>query len=176
VYHPIPSPASRKRERTTTTYRLAIFQLYILVQNKSCLYSKHHLDVSSLCLCCTWTCLGYPRNKQITILGSNRNKPKQDMFRFCFVFLKPKTKIFLFFRFFSMFRTFIETTGTNRTFSKQTETTLNFLKNAKICSLSNCFGWASVVSVQSKHQNSLSLYRSETCTRNKLFQNKPKQP
>jgi amino acid permease len=38
----------------------------------------------------------------------------------------------------------METTETNRTVSKQTKTTLNFLKNTKICSLSNCFGWASV--------------------------------
>ncbi len=43
-----------------------------------------------------------------------------------------------------MFRTYIETTETNRTVSKQTETTLNFLKNTKICSLSNCFGRSSV--------------------------------
>jgi hypothetical protein len=38
----------------------------------------------------------------------------------------------------------METTKTNRTVSKQTETTPNFLKNTKICTLSNCFGWSSV--------------------------------
>ncbi len=54
--------------------------------------------------------------------GSNRNK-------ICFSFV-------------SLFRTFIETIETNRTVSKQTEGTLNFHKNIKICSLSNCFGWS----------------------------------
>ena len=39
------------------------------------------------------------------------------------------------FRFVSVFRTFIETTETNRTVSKRTETIQNFLKNTKICSL-----------------------------------------
>jgi hypothetical protein len=35
------------------------------------------------------------------------------------------------FRFVSVFRTYIETTETNKTVSKQTETTLNFLKKPK---------------------------------------------
>ncbi len=45
------------------------------------------------------------------------------------------------FWFVSVFRTYIETTETNRTVLKQTKTTQKFLKNTKICSLSNCFGW-----------------------------------
>ncbi len=44
--------------------------------------------------------------------GSNRNKPKQDLFRICFgLFRETKKKKF---RFVSMFRTYIKTTETNR--------------------------------------------------------------
>jgi hypothetical protein len=43
-----------------------------------------------------------------------------------------------------VFRTYNETNKKNRTVSKQTKTTQNFLKSTKICSLSNCFGWSSV--------------------------------
>ncbi len=59
--------------------------------------------------------------------GSNRNKPKQDLFRVCFGLFR-ETKI-CFFRFVSVFRTYIETTETNRTVSKRTETIQNVLKN-----------------------------------------------
>jgi hypothetical protein len=53
-------------------------------------------------------------SKQTKInFGSNRNKPKQDLFRVCFgLFRETKTKIF---RFVSVFRTYIETAETNRT-------------------------------------------------------------
>ncbi len=59
--------------------------------------------------------------------GSNRNKPKQDMFQFLFRFVlwNQKQKIsvcFGLFRFVSVFRTYIETI---RTVSKQTETNRN---------------------------------------------------
>ncbi len=74
--------------------------------------------------------------------GSNRNKPKQDLFRVCFgLFRETKKKKI---RFVSVFRTYIETTETNRSVSKQTETTLNFLKNSQIYSLLNCLGGSSV--------------------------------
>jgi hypothetical protein len=73
---------------------------------------------------------------------TNRNKIYFGCVSACFV--KPKTKNFVLFQFVSVFRTYIETTETNRTVSKQTETTLNFLKNTKASSLSNCFGWSSV--------------------------------
>jgi hypothetical protein len=53
--------------------------------------------------------------------------------------------------------------------TKQTETALNFLKKSKICSLSNCFCCSSVVSVQSRHRNSLFRYISETTETNVLF-------
>ncbi len=70
---------------------------------------------------------------KIKIFGSNRNKPKQDLFRVCFGLFR-ETKTFLF-RFVSVFRTCIETIETNRTVSKRTETILNFLKNTWIFSL-----------------------------------------
>jgi hypothetical protein len=61
------------------------------------------------------------------LFGSNRNKPKQDLFRVCFgLFRESKKKKF---RFVSVFRTYIETTETNRTVSKRTETIQTFLKN-----------------------------------------------
>ncbi len=54
-----------------------------------------------------------------------------------------------------MFQTYIETTETNRTVSKQTETTLNFPKNIETSNLS----------VSEKNRKN----------RNELFRNKPKQ-
>ncbi len=55
-----------------------------------------------------------------------RFEPKQDLFRSCFgLFRETKKK----FRFVSVFRTYIETTETNRTVSKRTETIRNVLKN-----------------------------------------------
>ncbi len=71
--------------------------------------------------------LGCPRNekKRFSVrTETNRNK-------ICFAFVSVgfvKPKIF-FFRFVSVFRTFIETTKTNRTVSNRTETIRNFLKN-----------------------------------------------
>jgi hypothetical protein len=45
--------------------------------------------------------------------------------------VKPKNNNFGLFRFVSVFRTYIETTETNRIVSKRTETTQNFLKKPK---------------------------------------------
>ncbi len=75
--------------------------------------------------------------------GSNRNKPKQDLFRFGFgLFRETKNTKF---RFISVCFGVLNLYGkTNRTVLKQTETTLYFSKNSKICSLSNCFRWSSV--------------------------------
>ncbi len=69
-------------------------------------------------------------SKQTKNFSSNRNKSKQDLFRLCFNwFREPKqTKNFGWFRLVSVFQTYFETTKTNRTVSKQTKTTLNFLK------------------------------------------------
>jgi hypothetical protein len=158
--------------------------------------------------------MGRVSSKQTKInFGSNRNKPKQDLFCVCFgLFRETKNKKF---RFVSVFRTYIETIETNRSVSEQTETNRNnpnfsekfpnilsfklfgwvfclfqfnrnietpclsietkqpkqtvlkqtkkyqknekkrknrkkrknpnfFVKNSKICSLSNCSGWTSV--------------------------------
>ncbi len=69
------------------------------------------------------SCLGCPRNKQTKNFGSNRNKPKQDLFQFFLVCLvKQKTKKG---RFVSVLRTYIETIETSRTVSKQSETNRN---------------------------------------------------
>ena len=70
--------------------------------------------------------LGCPRNKQKKIsvrTESNRNKICFAFVSVCFV--KQKTKIF---RFVSVFRTYIETTETNRTVSKQTETNQKYFQ------------------------------------------------
>jgi hypothetical protein len=62
--------------------------------------------------------------------GSNRNKSKLNLFRLFFGLFRETKKHF--FRFVSVFRTGIETTETNRIFSKQTETNQ---KNLEKCSL-----------------------------------------
>jgi hypothetical protein len=71
-----------------------------------------------------------PRNKQKNF-GSNRNKQNKIGFSCVSVCFEPISKqpkqIELF-----------------RNEPKQTETTQNLLKNTKILSLSNCFGWSSV--------------------------------
>jgi hypothetical protein len=54
--------------------------------------------------------------------GSNRNKPKLNLFWLFFGLFRETKKQF--FRFVSVFRTGIETTKTNRIFSKQTEKNL----------------------------------------------------
>ncbi len=69
--------------------------------------------------------LGCPRNNQI-FFGSNRNKPKINLFRLFFGLFRETKKHFFWvcfglFQFVSVFRTGIETTKTNRIFSKQTE-------------------------------------------------------
>ncbi len=114
--------------------------------------------------------------KQKNTVRTVTNRNPQDLFRLCFgcvsiCFVKPKTTNFCLFRLVSVFRTYIEITETNRTNSKKTETTLNFLKNTKICSLSNCFHWSSVLF--RFNRNIETLYRNN---RNKLFQNKPNKP
>jgi hypothetical protein len=68
--------------------------------------------------------------------------------------VKPKQTIlvcFGLFRFVSVFRTYIETTETNRTVLKQTETTQNFLKKAKYALYQTVLVGLLFVSVQSKH-------------------------
>ncbi len=78
------------------------------------------------------------------------------------------------FSFVSVFRTYNEKNETNRTVLKQTKTTLNFLKNTKLCSLSNCFGWSSVC-FGSIETSKLSVSVQKRNNRKKLFRKKPKQ-
>jgi hypothetical protein len=89
--------------------------------------------------------LGCPRN-EIKIFSvrteTNRNKICFGCVSVCFV--KPKTKIFGLFRCFEPISKQPKQTELFRIKPKQTETSLNFLKNAKIWSLSNLFGWSSV--------------------------------
>jgi hypothetical protein len=81
-------------------------------------------------------------SKQTKInFGSNRNKPKQYLFRVCFV--KSKTKNFGLFRCFEPKSKQPKQTELFRNKSKQT-TTLHFLKNTQIYSLLNCLGGSSV--------------------------------
>jgi hypothetical protein len=54
------------------------------------------------------------------VFGSNRNKPKLNLFRLIFGLFRKTKKHF--FWFVSLFQTCIKTTKTNRTLSKQTET------------------------------------------------------
>ncbi len=117
------------------------------------------------------------------IFGSNRNKPKQDLFRVCFgLFRETKNKKF---RFVSVFRTYMETTETNRTVSWQTETNRNnpkvYEKYPNILSF-KLFGW--VFCLFRINRNSLLRYRSETTETPKQTvskhtektENKPKKP
>jgi hypothetical protein len=65
--------------------------------------------------------------------SSNRNKPKRDLLQLCFgLFCESKNKNFGLFQFVSVFRTYIETTETNRTVSKQTKTNRNNPKFSEI--------------------------------------------
>jgi hypothetical protein len=69
------------------------------------------------------------------------------MICFAFVsvcFVKPKTKNFGLFRCFEPISKPPKQTGMFRNKPKQTETTLNFLKNTQIYSLLNCLGGSSV--------------------------------
>jgi hypothetical protein len=81
------------------------------------------------------------------IFGSNRNKPKQDLFRVCFGLFREtqNTK----FRFVSVFRTYIETTETNRSVSN---TNRNNPKFSEKCSLLNCLCGSSVSKQTEKNE------------------------
>ncbi len=77
---------------------------------------------------------------------------KQNLFRLCFgLFRETNNKKFWFvsisFGLFWCFEPISKQPKQTELFQnkpKQTETTLNFLKNTKICSISNCFRWSSV--------------------------------
>jgi hypothetical protein len=92
--------------------------------------------------------IGCPRNKQTKILvqtETNRKIYASVVFRF--VSLNQKQKILVCFRVSNLYQNNWNKQNcfeSNRNKPKQTETTLNFLKSIKICSLSNCFSWSSV--------------------------------
>jgi hypothetical protein len=92
---------------------------------------------------------------------TNRNKSCFGCVSVCFV--KPKNKKFRFVSVCCGVSTllYIETTETNSV-SKQTETTLNFLKNTKYALYQTVTVDLLFVSVQLKHRNSLFRYRTET--------------
>ncbi len=114
-------------------------------------------------------------SKRKNNFGSNPNKPKQDLFQLCFgLFREPKIKKFGLFRCFEPISKQPKQTELFRGKPKQTKTTLNFLKNTKICSLSNCFGWSSVC-FGSIETSKLSVSVKKRNNWNKLFRNKPKQ-
>ncbi len=96
--------------------------------------------------------------------------PKQDLFRLCFGLFR-ETKNYKF-RFVSVCFGVSNLYRSNWNKQNCFETNRNnpkLMKNTKICSLSNCFGWLLFVSVPSKHRNSLFLYRTETTETNVLF-------
>jgi hypothetical protein len=109
--------------------------------------------------------LGCPRNKQKNI-GSNRNKPKKDLFWLCFgLFHETKNKKFWFVSVLSVFLTYFK--------PKQTELFGNKPKQPKIFSKIPKYAQYQTVSVgllfisvQSQHGNSLFLCRSETTETN----------
>ncbi len=79
--------------------------------------------------CSKATQVGCPRNNQF-FFGSNRNKPKLNLFQlFLGLFRETKRHFFSLFRFVSVFLTGIETTKTNRILSKYTETNRKNLQN-----------------------------------------------
>ncbi len=88
--------------------------------------------------------IGRPRiEKKMSVrIETNRNKICFGCVSVCFV--KPRTTIFCLFRCFEPISKQPKQTELFRIKLKQTEATLNFQKNTKICSLSNCFGWSSV--------------------------------
>jgi hypothetical protein len=123
-----------------------------------------------------------PQNKQ-TKFWFEPKKTETRSVLVCFVKSKAKK-----FQFVSVFRTYIQTTETNRTVSKQTETNRNNPKfSEKFLPKYALYQTVSVgllfVSVQSTHRNSLFRYRTETnCFETNCFEtnrNKPeksKQP
>ncbi len=113
-----------------------------------------------------WIRLSLKQTNKISVrTKTNRNKICFGCVSICFV--KLKTKNFGFFRCFEQSRN----NWNKQNCFEQTETTINFLKNTKMCSLSNCSGWSSVC-FGSIETSQLSVSRNN---RNKLFRNKPKQ-
>jgi hypothetical protein len=104
------------------TMSIPIVRIYLNPQ------STEEIFFSNFSVCCFIKApkVGCPRNNQI-FFGSNRNKPKHNLFWFIFgLFCKTKK---LFFWFVSVFWIRLKTTETNRFVSKQTEKNENKSKN-----------------------------------------------
>jgi hypothetical protein len=76
--------------------------------------------------------------------GSNKNKPKQDLFRVCFGLFRETKKYFGLFRCFKPISKQPKQTELFCNKLKQIETTLNCLKNTQIYYLLSCLGGSSV--------------------------------
>jgi hypothetical protein len=117
--------------------------------------------------------VGCPRNKQKLI--SVRTETNQNKICFVFVGLFRETKN----KNFGLFRCFEPISKQPKQIDlfcnkpKETETTLNFLKNTQIYSLLNCLGGSSVFFC-SIETSTLSVLVSKQNNRNKMFRNKPK--
>jgi hypothetical protein len=115
--------------------------------------------------------LGCPRNKQTKNFDSNRNKPKQDLFRLCFgLFCETKNKQFWF-----VSVCFGESNLYRNNQNKQNcfETNRNNPKySEKKTFYQTVSGGLLIVSRQSKHRNSLFRYRSETTETNSFETNR----
>ncbi len=125
-------------------------------------------------------CMGTRVSSQQTNknFGSNRNKPKKDLFWLCFgLFRETKNQNFWFVSvFFGVSNQYRNNRNKQNCF-KTNRNNLKLLKNTKICSLSNCFGWSSVCFDSIETLTSLFWYRTEKIETNcfETNQNNPKQ-
>jgi hypothetical protein len=103
-----------KKISSNFKYEFIFLKYAMLVLRK---FARHHASFYGIFFC-VW-CVGCPRNNQIFFLGSNRNKPKHNLFRFIFGLFRETKK--LFFQFVLVFWIRFETTETNRFVSKQIE-------------------------------------------------------
>jgi hypothetical protein len=86
-----------KKISSNFKYEFIFLKYAMLVLRK---FARHHASFYGIFFC-VW-CVGCPRNNQIFFLGSNRNKPKHNLFRFIFGLFRETKK--LFFRSVSVFR------------------------------------------------------------------------
>ncbi len=130
------------------SYRMAVGTIFLKTSTPHSLMMTYRTSMSNADGGTKGIYLGCPRNEKKFSLRTETNwKTRSVLVVFRFVSWNQKLKIsicFSLFQFVSVFWTYIETTETYRTVSKQTKTTQNFLKNTKICSLLNCFSWSSV--------------------------------
>jgi hypothetical protein len=124
--------------------------------------------------CRMWLCTARVSSKQTK---KSLVRTKTNWNKICFgLFCETKTKNFGLFRCFEPISKQSKQTELFQNKTKQTETTLNFIKIRKYALYQTVSVGLLFVSAQSKHQNSLIQYRSETTKTNyfKTNQNKPK--